>query len=127
MSPISTILHVPCSVRPLLAETLATKVCQACSHNVWGTIRLHLLPKAILCPSPISVKKNCVVMATLISQRLKRWRTDNNAYGLWRGAQSDCLHPTLKKNQGLPSQIAVLQKELTLLLQPMLLVPYIGS
>ena len=82
MPPIQTVLHVPCSVRPLLAETLATELHQACSHNVWGTVCLHLLPKAILCSPPVSVKKKRVVMATLISQRLKRWSTDNDVYGL---------------------------------------------
>ena len=64
MSPISTILHVPRSVRSLLAETLATELRRTCSHNVWGTVRL---PKAILCSPPVSVKKKRVVMATLIS------------------------------------------------------------
>ena len=100
VSPISTILHVPRSVRPLLAETLATELRRACSYNVWGTVRLHLLPKAILRSPPVSVKKKRVVMATLISQRLKRWSTDNDVFGLWKEALSDCSHPTLKKNQG---------------------------
>ena len=83
MSPISAILHVPCSVRPLLAETLATELCRACSHNAWGTIRLHLLPNTILRSPPVSVKKKRVAIATLIFQRLKRWSTDNDVYGLW--------------------------------------------
>ena len=100
VSPISTILHVPRSVRPLLAETLATELRRACSYNVWGTVRLHLLPKAILRSPPVSVKKKRVVMATLIFQRLKRWSTDNDVFDLWKEALSDCSHPTLKKNQG---------------------------
>ena len=100
VSPISTILHVPRSVRPLLAEILATELRQACSYNVWGTVHLHLLPKAILRSPPVSVKKKRVVIATLISQRLKRWNTDNDVFGLWKEALSDCFHPTLKKNQG---------------------------
>ena len=100
VSPISTILHVPRSVRPLLAETLATELRRACSYNVWGTVRLHLLPKAILCSPPVSVKRKRVVMATLISQRLKRWSIDNDVFGLWKEALLDCSNPTLKKNQG---------------------------
>ena len=70
------------------------------SPHVWGTVCLHLLPKAILRSPPVSVKKKRVVMATLISQRLKRWSTDNDVFGLWKEALSDCSHPTLKKNQG---------------------------
>ena len=97
MYPISTILHVPRSVRPLLAETLVTELRRACSHNVWGTVHL---PKAILHSPPVSVKKKRVVMATLISQRLKPWSTDNDVYGLWKEALSDCSHPILKRNQG---------------------------
>ena len=100
VSPISTILHVPRSVRSLLAETLATELCRACSHNVWGTNCLHLLPKAILRSSPVSDKKKRLVMATLISQRLKCWSTDNDVYGLWKEALSDCSHPTSKRNRG---------------------------
>ena len=72
VSPISTVLHVPRSVRPLLAEILATELRRACSYNVWGTVCLHLLSKVILCSPPVSVKKKRVVMATLISQRLRR-------------------------------------------------------
>ena len=102
VSPISTTLHVPRSVRPLLSETLATELRRAYSHNVWGTVRLHLLPKAILRSPSVSVKKKRVVMATLISQRLKSWSTDNDVYGLWKEALSDCSHPTLKRNQDPP-------------------------
>ena len=39
-------------------------------------------------------------MATLISQRLKHWSTDNDVFGLWKEALSDCSHPTLKRNRG---------------------------
>ena len=95
-------MHVPHNVRPLLAETLATELCRACSHNVWGTVCLYVLPKAILRSPPVGVKEKRVVMATytLISRRLKRWSTDNDVHGLWKEALLDCFHPTLKKNQG---------------------------
>ena len=43
-------------------------------------------------------------MATLISQRLKRWSTDNDVFGLRKEALSDCSRPILKKNQG-PSSL----------------------
>ena len=36
VSQISTILHVPRSVRPFLAETLATELRKTCSYNIWG-------------------------------------------------------------------------------------------
>ena len=57
VSPISTIAHVPHSVRPLLAETLATELRLACSGNVWGAVCVQLFAKAVLHAPPANALK----------------------------------------------------------------------
>ena len=46
--PISTIAHIPRSVRPLLATVIAAELRHAHSGNTWGFVRLQLFAKAVL-------------------------------------------------------------------------------
>ena len=90
LSPILTISHVPRSVRPLLAETLATELRLACSGNVWGAVRVQLFAKAVLRTPPAKALKRHLVMASLIYNRLQHWYTDRAAVStLWREAVSE--------------------------------------
>ena len=70
VSPISTISHVPRSVRLLLAKTLTSELHLACSGNVWGAIRLQLFAKVVLHAPPVNARKRHLVVASLISNRL---------------------------------------------------------
>ena len=87
VSPISTISHIPRSVRPLLAETLTSELRLACSGNVWGAVLLQLFAKTVLRAPPTNARKWHLVVASLISNRLRRWNSDKTAAsGLWREA-----------------------------------------
>ena len=65
---VKTTCHIPRSVRPVLAEVLATEFRNATYHGLWGYARLHMFPKAVLrCPPRRGRKKRVVVKSLLLS------------------------------------------------------------
>ena len=86
--PVKTVGHIPCSVRPAVAEALATEFRNATHHGLWGYARLHMFAKAVLrCPPRGGKKKRVIVKAMLLS-RLEQW-TSGNLLGLWSEARLD--------------------------------------
>ena len=65
---VQTVAHIPKSVRPLLAEILASELQQAQFNGIWGFVRLFALVKAALRLPPRGGKrKRCVVSSLLFS------------------------------------------------------------
>ena len=72
--PVTTVVHIPRSVRPLLAQVLSSELSHARLHGIWGFARFHLFAKAVLrCPPRGGRKKRLVVKSILLT-RLKRWQ-----------------------------------------------------
>ena len=88
---VTTVCHIPRSVRPLFAQVLAKELGHATLDGLWGFARLFMLPKAVLrCPPRGGKKKRHVVKAELLS-RLQRWQAGEIA-SLWEDARSDAKH-----------------------------------
>ena len=50
--PVTSVCHIPCGVRCLLAEILSFEFQQAVRSNLWGFVRLPFFAKAVLSPPP---------------------------------------------------------------------------
>ena len=73
--PVSTIAHVPRSVRPLLARILSVELHKACS-SVWAFVLLTMFTKAVLrIPGTNSHCRRFVMSSVLLGLSLKS-RTD---------------------------------------------------
>ena len=84
--PVTTVVHIPRSVRPLLAQVLSSELSHARLHGIWGFARFHLFAKAVLrCPPRGGRKKRLVVKSILLT-RLKRWQ-EGDLIGLWEEAR----------------------------------------
>ena len=82
-TPVSTIAHIPRSVRPLLATVVATELRHAHSGNIWGFVRLQLFAKAVLRSPLRGGRRRRYVVQSLISDRLHRWQDENGIIALW--------------------------------------------
>ena len=85
---VKTTGHIPRSVRPVLAEVLATEFRNATYYGLWGYARLHVLPKAVLRCPPRGGRKKYVVVKSLLLSRLERW-TSGDIQSLWFEARLD--------------------------------------
>ena len=71
--PVSTISHVPRSVRPLLAHILSIEFQKACS-SVWGFVRLFIFAKFVLrTPGSRSHHRCRYVVSSILLDRLHMW------------------------------------------------------
>ena len=59
---VQTVLLIPRSVRPLLAQVLAKELQYACQDRLWGFVCLYVFPKAALRAPPRGRKKNGYVV-----------------------------------------------------------------
>ena len=91
--PVSTITHIPRNVRPLLAQVFCKELQHACKDDIWGFVRLSLLPKAVLRPPPRGGRKKRYVVAKLIIERLHRW-LDGDLEAFWLEARNEVPHKT---------------------------------
>ena len=91
--PDSTITHIPRKVRPLLAQVFCKELQHACKDDIWGFVRLSLLPKAVLRPPPRGGRKKRYVVAKLIIERLHRW-LDGDLEALWLEALNEVPNKT---------------------------------
>ena len=88
LKPVTTISHVPRSIRPLLAEIMSQELRHASSGNIWGCIRLLMLPKATLGLPPRDSKTSHISIISLIRKRLLSWKQGNIGQ-LWE----NCIKP----------------------------------
>ena len=95
-TPVSTIAHIPRSVRPLLATVLAIELRHAHSGNIWGFVRLQFFAKAVLRSPPQGGRKRRYVIQSLISNRLHRWQEENGIIALWDEARLEPHRKTQK-------------------------------
>ena len=66
--PVPTITHIPRNVCPLLAQVFCKELQNACKDDIWGFVRLSLLPKAVLRPPPRGGRKKHYVVAKHIME-----------------------------------------------------------
>jgi len=89
VSPVTTIAHVPRSVRPLLARVLSVELRGACS-SVWGFVRLAMFAKAVLrSPSSSQNIRRRFVMSSVILDRLHLWSQPGGIHTLWSSLLDD--------------------------------------
>ena len=86
--PVSTIVHIPKKVRPLLAQVFSSEFRHARFDGLWGFARLFLLAKAVLRSPPRGGRKKRFVVASLIQTRLRRW-LDGDIISLWEESRKD--------------------------------------
>ena len=87
--PVSTVAHIPCSVRPLLAQVLSVEFRKARS-SVWGFVRLSLFAKLVLrLPSARGSKRRRFVMSSVLLDRLHLWSQPDGICCLWASLQDD--------------------------------------
>ena len=86
--PVTTICHVPCSVRALLAQVLAAEFNHAIRHRLWGFARIFIFAKAVLRAPARGGKKKRHVVSDAIKSRLHLWQTDDIT-SLWIDARRD--------------------------------------
>ena len=67
--PVSTVVHIPRSVRPLLAKVLSTELRNATS-SLWGFVRLFLFAKVVLRMPPFRQRRRRFVLASMLMERL---------------------------------------------------------
>ena len=91
--PVATVIHIPCSIRPLLSQVLCS-VLRAATHSDWGFIQLALFPKAVLRATPQHSPPKHEVPKSLLKSRLKVWQSQGGIIKLW------------EKIQGLPAHSA---------------------
>ena len=96
--PVTTVVHIPRSVRPELGKILAKELKHASKDGLWGFARLFLFPKAVLrCPPRGGRKKRVVVKAVLLS-RIRRW-LEGDFVSLWEEARLDASHGDKSANR----------------------------
>ena len=88
--PVSTVVHIPRSVRPLLARVLSTEFRNAIS-SVWGFMRLFLFAKLALRMPPLRQCRRRFILAFILLDRLHLWSQPDGLYNLWKALQDD-LH-----------------------------------
>ena len=88
--PVSTVVHIPRSVRPLLARILSTEFRNAIS-SVWGFMRLFLFAKLALRMPPLRQHRRRFILASVLLDRLHLWSQPDSLYNLWKALQDD-LH-----------------------------------
>ena len=86
--PVSTVVHIPRSVRPLLAKVLSTELCNATS-SLWGFVRLFLFAKVVLRMPPFCQRRRRFVLASMLMERLHVWSHSDGLYTLWKSLQDD--------------------------------------
>ena len=87
--PVNTILHVPASVRPLLAQVLADEFNNCNSKNgIWGFTRLFMFAKAFLHSSPRGGRSKRCAAKTILNTRLLCWK-EGDLCGLWQEAKAE--------------------------------------
>jgi len=93
--PVSTIAHVPRSVRPLLARVLSIELRKACS-SIWGFVRLSMFAKLVLrTPSTSRSQRRRFVISSILLDRLHLWNQSGGISLLWASLQDDlrvCKH-----------------------------------
>ena len=88
--PVSTVVHIPCSVCPLLARVLSTEFRNAIS-SVWGFMRLFLFAKLALRMPPLRQRRRHFILPSVLLDRLHLWSQLDGLYNLWEALQDD-LH-----------------------------------
>ena len=86
--PIFTVVHVPKSVRPLLAEVLSQKFQLSVSHGAVGFMRLFAFTKSVLCVPSHGGKKRHHNVRNAILSCLKQWK-NGDLVSLWLAARLD--------------------------------------
>jgi len=87
--PVSTISHIPCSVRPFLAHVLSLEFQKACS-SVWSFVRLFIFAKAVLRTPSIQSNHRCrYVVSSVLLDRLHMWSLSDGVKSLWSLLQED--------------------------------------
>ena len=93
--PVNTIMHVPASARPLLAQVLADEFNHCNSKNgIWGFTRLFMFAKAVLRFPPRGGRSKRCAMKTILNTRLLRWK-EGDLYGLWQEAKAEARPESL--------------------------------
>jgi len=87
-SPVSTVVHIPRSVRPLLAKVLSTEF-RSASTSIWGFVRLFLFAKAVLRMPPFRQRRRRYVLASVLLDRLHVWSQPDGLPTLWKSLQDD--------------------------------------
>ena len=88
--PVSTVVHIPHSVCPLLARVLSTEFRNAIS-SVWGFMHLFLFAKLALCMPPLRQRRRRFILASVLLDHLHLWSQPDGLYNLWKALQDD-LH-----------------------------------
>ena len=88
--PVSTVVHIPYSVRPLLARVLSTEFQNAIS-SAWGFMRLFLFAKLALRMPPLHQRHRRFILASVLLDCLHLWSLPDGLYNLWKALQDD-LH-----------------------------------
>ena len=86
--PRSSVVHIPRSVRPLLAKVLSTELRNAAS-SLWGFVRLFLFAKVVLRLPPFRQRRRRFVLASMLMERLHVWSHSDGLYTLWKSLQDD--------------------------------------
>jgi len=86
---VTTVSHIPRSVRPLLAHVLSIEFQKACT-SVWGFVRLFIFAKVVLyVPSNHSNRRRRCVISSVLLDRLHMWSLSNGVNSLWSLLQDD--------------------------------------
>ena len=87
--PVNTSMHVPSSVRPLLAQVLADEFNHCNSKNgIWGFTRLFMFAKTVLRSPPRGGRSKRCAVKTILNTCLLRWK-EGGLCGLWQEAKAD--------------------------------------
>ena len=68
--PVNTVMHIPRSVRPELAEGFAAELKHASEDGLWGLARFFLFSKAVLRCPPRGGKTKRVIVKTILLSRI---------------------------------------------------------
>ena len=85
---VTTVMHIPRSVCPELAEVFAAELKHASVDGLWGFARFFLFSKAVLRCPPRGGKKKRVIVKTILLSRIRRWKEGDLVF-LWEEARLD--------------------------------------
>ena len=84
--PVHSVLRIPRSVRPLLAQVLSGELQHACYDGIWGFLRMYMFAKAVLHAPPRAGKQKRYEVKDILSSRLRQWQ-ECDILSLWNDAR----------------------------------------